>query len=266
MLNQEAPKTLETLLEIMALLRHPDKGCVWDLEQNAKSLIHYTIEEAYEVADAIDRGDRKDLCNELGDLLLQVVFYAQIAKDEGAFDFHDVVDAITTKIIHRNQNIFGSKDIKSSEEQLQQWEEIKAKERAKGNHESILDDIPKYFPALLRGYKLVKRLDEEKVVTFYETFILDKIAEEVKEIFEAETLSEKEEEFGDLLLTLCHAAYHAGVDPEEALRKANYKLSRRVTEAEKLCKLSQREFKHLTEEDFLSLWHQVKAQEKSNNI
>lgn len=265
MKDQSVSGTLESLLEVMALLRHPEKGCAWDLEQDASTLIRYTIEEAYEVADAIDRGNWDDLRNELGDLLLQVVFYAQVAKDEGHFDFYDVVHAITEKIVARNQGIFGSETITTSEDQQEHWDEIKAKERAMKSHhsEGMLADIPNSYPALLRGYKLIKRISEDTGICFSNEDILEKIHEEAGEVMEASSFQEKEEEFGDLLLAMCKAAYTLGIDPEEALRKANVKLARRVESAESIARASHTTIKGMREDEWKALWKQVKENEKA---
>ncbi len=226
------------LIEIMAALRDPGSGCPWDLEQDFRSVAPYTLEEAYEVADAIERDDLAGLQDELGDLLLQVVFHARMASEQGAFDFDDVVAGICDKLVRRHPHVFGGEPIASAEAQTVVWEDHKARERAgRGGSAGLLDDVPMALPALTRASKLGKRaaragfdwpdaagarrkLDEE----------LAELDEEVHGGREPEAL---EAELGDLLLAAVNYARHLGVDAETALRRSNARFVRRFLHVER---------------------------------
>lgn len=229
-------RDIARLLEIMATLRDPVDGCPWDLEQDFASIRHYTIEEAYEVADAIERKDYDDLREELGDLLLQPVFHAQMASEAGLFDFGDVVRAITEKLIRRHPHVFGEEAAAAAGQSAKgvrlKWDEIKAGERAakaaKGSAPpSVLDDVAYTLPALARADKLTKRaakvgFDWPDVDT-----VMAKVTEEIAEVREASTPADRHEELGDLLFAIANLARHMGIDPEAALRDANAKFTRR---------------------------------------
>ena len=222
---------IHRLLAVMAALRDPVSGCPWDIEQDFASIAPYTIEEAYEVADAIARGDMDDLKGELGDLLLQVVFHAQIAQDAGDFTFDDVAGAIADKMIARHPHIFGdeSRD-KSAEDQVRDWETVKAAERAARAKGGVLDDVALGLPALMRAEKLQKRAARVGFDWPDTAQVIDKIAEEARELAEArDTLSQAEiaDEMGDLLFVMANLARHLKVDPETALRATNEKFIRR---------------------------------------
>lgn len=252
------------LLEIMRRLRDPQTGCPWDIEQDFASILPYTIEEAHEVADAIERQAWAELPGELGDLLLQVVFHSQIAKDAGMFDFDTVVQAISDKMLARHPHVFGdeSRD-KSAEQQTLDWEKIKAAERGPAR---VLDGVALGLPALTRAVKLQKRAARVGFDWPSTDEVIAKITEEAAELVEArETLTEEEvtEEFGDLLFVMANLARHLKVDPEAALRAANAKFSRRfgriedwLTEAGKSPAESD-----LAEMD--ALWDRAKAEEKA---
>ncbi len=259
---------LPRLLEIMARLRDPETGCPWDIEQNLKSIAPYTIEEAYEVADAIEKGDMDELEGELGDLLLQVVYYTQMGSEDGAFSFDSVTKKIADKMIHRHPHVFGdeSRD-KSSTQQVADWEKIKAAERAtKGVEQAkTLDGIAINLPALTRAVKLQKRAARVGFDWPSALEVLDKINEESAELVEAhEELSHNEqiEEFGDLMFVMANLARHLDIDPEEALRKANTKFIRRFEGVEaKLANLGKTpQQSDLVEMD--ALWDAVKADER----
>ncbi len=254
------------LLEIMRRLRDPETGCPWDVEQDFATIAPYTIEEAHEVADAIERQDWKDLRGELGDLLLQVVFHAQIAADRGLFDFQDVAETISDKMVARHPHVFGgeSRD-KTAEQQSRDWETIKAAERAGRAQTGVLDGVAKGLPALLRAFKLQKRAarvgfdwpDAEQVI--------DKIAEEAGELREAarELPAEKvEEEMGDLLFAMANLARHLGVDPEAALRRANAKFTRRFARIEAALAQAGRKPEEATLEEMDALWERAKQEER----
>jgi nucleoside triphosphate diphosphatase len=231
----EPSRDLARLLEIMAALRNPVGGCPWDLEQDFASIRHYTIEEAYEVADAIERQDFDDLREELGDLLLQPVYHAQMASERGLFDIGDVIYAITEKLIRRHPHVFGEEAARNAGGAKAKWDEVKAEERAtkaarKAEVTSILDDVANTLPALARAEKLSKRAASVQFdwPDWRET--LDKVREELGEVAEAAEAEDKakvHEELGDLLFAAANLARKLGVDPEAALRDANVKFDRR---------------------------------------
>jgi ATP diphosphatase len=219
------------LRAIMARLRDPVHGCPWDVEQTFASIAPYTIEEAYEVADAIERGDMEELKGELGDLLFQSVFHAQMAEDEGLFDFDDVARGIGDKMIARHPHVFGDEsNAKSADQQVADWESVKAAERAAKARGGVLDDVALGLPALMRAEKLQKRAARVGFDWPEIGQVIDKIAEESRELAEArETLPHDKvaEEMGDLLFVMANLARHLKVDPEVALRAANAKFVRR---------------------------------------
>jgi MazG family protein len=224
------PRKIETLRAIMKALRTPVTGCPWDLEQNFETIAPYTIEEAYEVADAIARGSKADLCEELGDLLLQAVYHAQMAEDEKAFSFDDVVEAICRKMIRRHPHVFGDATARSAKLAKGFWEEMKGRER-KDERKGELDGVPVALPGLMRAVKLQTKaakvgFDWPSVDNVYK-----KIAEEVAE-FRAAPADKKAEEYGDLLFAMANVARHLGIDPEAALRAANGKFERRFRHIE----------------------------------
>ena len=256
---------LPRLLEIMRRLRDPKTGCPWDIEQDFASIAPYTIEESYEVADAIERGDMADLEGELGDLLLQTVYHTAMGEEAGHFTFETVTRAIADKMVARHPHVFGneSRD-KSAEQQTADWEAIKAKERAGKAEGGTLDGVAIGLPALLRALKLQKRAARVGFDWPSTTEVLDKIVEESRELVEAkETLPQDkvEEEYGDLLFVMANLGRHLGIDPEAALRRANAKFTRRFEAVES--KLAERgktpSQSDLAEMD--ALWDQVKTEE-----
>lgn len=238
-------RDIARLIEIMAALRNPDGGCPWDLEQDFRSIRHYTIEEAYEVADSIEREDFADLREELGDLLLQPIYHAQMAKEAGHFDIGDVVFAITEKLIRRHPHVFGDVTAEGANDAQDRWEAIKVRERAakaerKGETEpSVLDDVPQVLPALARAEKLTKRAAKVGFDWPDLPAVRAKVAEELQEVAEAEATGNDaalQEEIGDLLFAVANLARKAGVDPEAALRDANSKFTRRFHYVEARCR------------------------------
>jgi tetrapyrrole methylase family protein/MazG family protein/ATP diphosphatase len=221
------------LLEIMAQLRNPDGGCPWDLEQTFATIAPYTVEEAYEVADAIERGDLAHLRDELGDLLLQVVFHARIAEEQGAFDFAGVAEAINDKMVRRHPHVFGEVRHRDVAEQTEAWETIKADERAAkagGAPASLLDEVPVGLPALTRAVKLSKRAARVGFVWPTVGEVLDKLHEETAELeveIAAGDLEKARDELGDVLFVCANLARQLDIDPEAALRGANAKFMRR---------------------------------------
>ncbi len=257
---------LERLLEIMRRLRDPDTGCPWDIEQDFATIAPYTIEEAYEVADAIEREAWDELEGELGDLLLQTVYHTQMGEEAGLFSFHSVADRISDKMVARHPHVFGdeSRD-KSADQQTRDWETVKAAERAAKGAQGVLDDVAVGLPALLRAVKLQKRAARVGFDWPDAGHVLDKIAEETRELVEARdhlSQAEIEEEFGDLLFVMANLARHLKVEPEAALRAANQKFLRRFRGVEaKLSDLGKRpEDSDLAEMD--ALYDEVKAEEK----
>ncbi|WIY54357.1 nucleoside triphosphate pyrophosphohydrolase [Devosia sp. YIM 151766] len=238
-------RDISRLIDIMAALRNPDGGCAWDLEQDFRSIRHYTIEEAYEVADAIEREDFADLREELGDLLLQPIYHAQMAKEAGHFDIGDVVYAITEKLVRRHPHVFGDVVADGADDAQNRWEAIKAKERAakaerKGEAEpSLLDDVPQVLPALARAEKLTKRAAKVGFDWPDMAAVRAKVAEELAEVAQAEASGDHaalREEIGDLLFAVANLARKANIDPEAALRDANSKFTRRFHYVEKRCR------------------------------
>jgi nucleoside triphosphate diphosphatase len=224
-------RDIATLLKIMRRLRDPVAGCPWDVEQTFATIAPYTIEEAYEVAGAIEEEDWPELKDELGDLLFQTVFHARMAEERGLFDFGDVVAAVTEKMVRRHPHVFGDlAGIDTAEAQTVAWEEHKKKERA-AKGASLLDDVPRALPALLRALKLQKRAASVGFDWDSAPKVVEKIAEEAHEIVEAQTAGAEpaklEEEVGDLLFAAANLARHLKIDPEAALRAANVKFIRR---------------------------------------
>lgn len=255
------------LLEIMRRLRDPATGCPWDIEQDFDTIAPYTIEEAYEVADAIARKDWPELEGELGDLLLQTVYHTQMGSEAGYFDFDSVVRAISDKMVARHPHVFGdeSRD-KSAEQQVADWEKIKAAERADKTQNRTLDGVAINLPALTRAVKLQKRAARVGFDWPDVAFVVDKIAEEASELVEArDTLSHTEqvEEYGDLLFVMANLARHLGIDPEEALRGAIAKFTRRFEGIEDALAKNSRTPADSDLEEMDALWDQIKAAEKT---
>ena len=255
------------LLEIMRRLRDPESGCPWDIEQDFSTIAPYTIEEAYEVADAIEREAWDELKGELGDLLFQSVFHAQMADEAGYFSFDEVADTMSDKMVARHPHVFGDENRdKSADQQTRDWETIKAQERAEKQQQGTLDGVAVGLPALLRAIKLQKRAARVGFDWPETTMVLDKITEECHELVEAkETLPQDkiEEEMGDLLFVVANLARHLKVEPEAALRRANAKFVRRFEYIEsELAKLGKRpEQSDLEEMD--GLWDQIRAADKA---
>ena len=228
--------SIEKLLAIMSQLRDKDDGCEWDKEQTFRSIAPYTIEEAYEVADAIEREDISDLKEELGDLLLQVVFLSQIAKEEELFSFDDVAKTISEKLVRRHPFVFSDKKNHSLDEQVNQWEETKQKERSKKNQGGILEGIAKNLPSLQRSQKIQKRVASVGFDWPDTKGVFKKIKEELKELEEAVDANSKEfiqEEIGDLYMIITNLSEKLGIDSEESLRKSNVKFEKRFNYIEK---------------------------------
>ena len=225
----EGKTQITRLLDIMAQLRDPENGCPWDLEQNFATIAPYTVEEAYEVADAVEKGDMAMLKDELGDLLLQVVFHAQMASEEGLFTFEDVAEIISDKMVRRHPHIFAEVQAETADAVLKNWEDIKAEERKekKEGTGSALDGVALSLPALMRAEKLQKRAARVGFEWDDISGVYDKLEEEIAELRSATDEVNFEEEIGDMLFVIANLARWHKIDPEEALRKTNAKFLRR---------------------------------------
>ncbi|MFG1371137.1 nucleoside triphosphate pyrophosphohydrolase [Xanthobacter oligotrophicus] len=274
----DASRDIARLIEIMAALRTPGTGCPWDLEQSFATIAPYTLEEAYEVADAIARADMGDLREELGDLLLQVVFHARMAQEDGAFDFGGVVEAITAKLIRRHPHVFGTARNLSPEAVKGLWAEIKAqekRERAQARaaaglpqeeaQQGALAGVPLPLPALTRALKLQEKASRVGFDWNDARQVLAKIREETQEV--AEALEEGgtaaiRDEMGDLLFAVVNLARHAGVDPEDALRGTNDKFTRRFGHVEERLAFSGRRPEQASLDEMEALWQEAKLKER----
>lgn len=252
------------LIGIMAALRDPETGCPWDIEQDFASIAPYTIEEAHEVADAIARQAWDELPGELGDLLLQVVFHAQMADEAGMFGFADVARAISDKLVARHPHVFGteSRD-KSAAQQVKDWEAIKATERAAKAEKGVLDGVALGLPALTRAIKLQNRAARVGFDWPSADEVLDKLAEETAELRAATDPAHRAEEFGDLLFVLANLARHLDIDPEAALRDANAKFTRRFAAIEAALAADGRRPEDSTLAEMDALWDAAKAAERA---
>ena len=267
--TEDAAIAFRELARIMARLRDPVSGCPWDLEQNFATIAPYTIEEAYEVADAIERADMGELRDELGDLLFQVMFHSRMAEEQGAFALADVVGAINDKMIRRHPHVFGADAERSAHEQTVAWEEVKAAERASkakdGAPPSALDGVARALPALLRAEKLQKRAARTGFDWTETPPIFDKLDEEIAEVKDAIASGDAdavEDEIGDLLFVVANLARRLSVDPEQALRKANAKFERRFKAMEQIAASEAVAFAALTLDEQEAYWQRVKRAER----
>jgi MazG family protein len=265
-INASQTGALDRLLAIMDRLRDPDGGCPWDVEQSFASIAPYTIEEAYEVADAIERQDMADLRDELGDLLFQVVFHSQMAQEAGLFQFEDVADAISEKMLRRHPHVFADADPRDAQDQINAWELLKAEERARSGKtdSSVLANLPVALPALLRAEKLSKRAARVGFDWPDMSSVFDKIHEEIEEVKEA--IEEKDpqhiqEEVGDLLFAVANLARKVKVDPESALRGANTKFDRRFRAIESRLNATGSSVQEADLDTMEALWLEVKTTE-----
>lgn len=260
------PRDIKTLVAIMQALRTPVTGCPWDLEQSFETIAPYTIEEAYEVQDAIAHGTRADLCEELGDLLLQPVYHAQLAAEEGSFVFEDVIEAVVKKMIRRHPHVFGDDKARSATLAKGFWDDMKAKEKA-GQPEKakgLLDSVPLALPGLTRALKLQEKaakvgFDWPSVDNVY-----DKISEEIAELRDAPP-EKKAGELGDILFGLANVARHMGIDPEEAIRQTNGKFTRRFAFIEQELARDGRKPKDSNLAEMDSLWDKAKENERDRD-
>lgn len=272
--DTSSPSPIQQLLEIMEQLRNKDGGCPWDIEQDFKSIAPCTIEEAYEVADAIARGHMDDLKEELGDLLLQVVFHAQMAHEEGLFDFDDVCNRICQKLISRHPHVFGADAASSAEDVLDIWQAAKDREKAAKlaaagsttEFASILDDIPQGFPSLMRAQKISKRAAKAGFEWQETAHVVDKIIEELNEFraeLESGNKSQQEEELGDVFFTLVNLGRRLDIDCESAMQRCNVKFTRRFSGMERDIAADGRELKSLSLDEWDAYWVKQKDKELS---
>jgi ATP diphosphatase len=254
---------MKKLLDIMAQLRDPQNGCPWDLEQDFRSIAPYTIEEAYEVADAIDRADLADLKEELGDLLLQVVFHAQMAREQNAFDFSEVVASISEKMVRRHPHVFGDEPVANAQAQREAWETHKARERdAVAGQNKVLDGVSLNLPALSRASKLGKRAARVGFDWPDADGAMAKIHEELTELADARTRDDREsmaEELGDVLFSVVNLARHLGIDAEESLRSANRKFIQRFEQVEALVTEDGRQWSDCEADQLEAFWERAKT-------
>lgn len=256
---------MQDLIAVMAKLRDPNGGCPWDLEQDFASIAPYTIEEAYEVADAIDRGDMKDLREELGDLLLQSVYHAQMAAESNDFTIHDVIHDVTDKMITRHPHVFGDTEAISAADVDKIWDERKAEEKAEAENKSALDGVAMGLPALLRAQKLQKKAGKVGFQWTEIQSVLSKLEEELHELNEAidsKSLKEQEEELGDVLFVVANIGRVLGINAEEALRQANGKFMRRFNGMEEEFKAKNKDMKDASLEDMIAAWNVQREKDK----
>lgn len=261
---------MQGLLEVMARLRDPDNGCPWDKQQTFKSILPYTLEEVYEVADAIDHNDMASLREELGDLLFQIVFYAQMAKEAGEFEFADVAAEIGDKLIKRHPHVFSDAEIESAEAQTQAWEKHKEHERQakaadQNRNPSVLDNVPLAIPGLMRSVKLQRRAARLGFDWPSVEPVLEKIEEELAEVrevlVEGGDADKLTHEIGDLLFACTNLARHVEVDPEVAMRGINHRFESRFRRVEELATQQNQQLSEMSLEEMDKLWDQAKAEE-----
>lgn len=245
----------------MAKLRDPNGGCPWDLEQDFKSIAPYTIEEAYEVAEAIDNNDMQNLREELGDLLLQPIYHAQMASEQGHFTINDVINDITEKMIHRHPHVFGDAKAATAEDVNAIWDIKKAQETGKNTFKSALDGVPNALPAALRAQKLQKKAAKTGFEWLKTQDVLDKLSEELAELKEA--IDEKDhnhmlEEYGDILFVMVNYGRMLGLNAEEALRKCNHKFEKRFKGIESDLKAEDKKITDITLDEMLTAWNNQK--------
>lgn len=244
--------------EIIARLRAPEGGCPWDKQQTHKSLRPFLLQECYEVLEALDNNDCKELCAELGDLLLQIMLHSQIASERGDFDSGDVIQAVSEKIVHRHPHVFGQKKLVNTKEVELHWESLKQEE----GKLSLLGGIPGNLPALAESWEMQQRVAQAGFDWDKAEDILDKLMEEIKELKSAQTADNKEEEWGDLLFTIVNIARRESIDPESALRNANRKFRKRFTWMEETCRQRGMAFSKLNSSQQNELWDHAKKASK----
>lgn len=269
--RSNAEKSLTALIEVMARLRHPETGCAWDLEQSHETIAPYTIEEAYEVAEAVERGEPDLIRDELGDLLLQIVFQSRIGEENGNFDFASVADCITRKMIRRHPHIFGDDHYRTPEEQRQAWEDMKASERSEKKEHGTLDGVATTLPPVTKAVKLQKRAARVGFDWTDPKDVMGKVKEELKEV-ETEMASgvsnkdELEAELGDLLFAVINLARKCKVDPDHALNLTNRKFIKRFETMEQLAKSHGKTLAECTLQQMDAWWNDAKRLERKSTV
>ena len=256
-LNEQLTKLIETFKS----LRDPKNGCAWDKEQTFKSIASCSIEEAYEVADAIEREDFQALRSELGDLLFQVVFHAEMADEKELFDLTDVITELNDKLIRRHPHVFSNKSAISASESLSIWENIKAEERKELKYSSLMDDVPKNLPSLIRAKKLQKRAARIGFDWLESKQVMAKIEEEVRELqieHDANNKANISEEIGDILFTIVNLSRHFDLDPEDIMRKSNLKFENRFRAMENYAERNKISLENMNLEELESIWKKIK--------
>ena len=254
-------KELEDLLSTFRSLRNPNTGCAWDREQTFKSIASCAIEEAYEVADAIDREDFKSLKSELGDLLFQVVFHAEMANEKGIFNLKDVINELNNKLVRRHPHVFSNEKALSSEESLNIWEDIKAQERKTQKLDSLMDDVPKNLPSLIRAKKLQKRAARVGFDWKDANKVINKIEEELEELKIEHSKNNRDklaEEVGDIFFTIVNLTRHYDLDPEDIMRRSNLKFEQRFKAMEKYAEQNNLELNGMSVDQLENIWQKIK--------
>ena len=260
-------RSFESLVQIMKTLRDPDGGCPWDLEQNHQSLVQYAVEEVFELGEAIETKNIKNLVEELGDVLLQVLFHSEIGRQENTFDIQDVIEGICTKLVTRHPHVFGDTQVQGSKDVLRNWDEIKKREKELRSQNEF--GIPKHLPALQRSHKIGVKTESAKFDWENPSQVLSKVKEELQEVEEAIALGkqdQQEDEVGDLLFAVSQLARHLKLDPEQCLRRANRKFESRFFEMQAIAKEKRLDWVTLTTEEKETLWAAAKARTLSKRI
>ena len=261
-------KSFDRLAAVMDRLRDPG-GCPWDREQTVQTLAPYFLEEAYEVVDAIAEGDRDKLCEELGDLLIQIVFVARIAREQGWFDIDRVCESIADKMIRRHPHVFGDREVSNSDEVMQNWEDIKSDERSGESSSSVLDGVPSSLPALLKAFRMTEKAAAVGFDWRKPEDVMGKMHEEMAELEEELVAGEApanervRSEMGDVLFVMANLARHLGVEPETALQRTNATFLRRFRAMEQRALEMERHFRDMELEEQDALWDEVKAAEEN---
>ena len=258
---KELNEQLNILIKTFKELRNPESGCPWDREQTFKSIASCSIEEAYEVADAIEREDFDSLKSELGDLLFQVIFHAEMASEKEIFDLEDVIFELNDKLTRRHPHVFEDSSVSSAQDSLKIWEDIKAQERKEKKQDSLMDDVPVNLPSLSRAKKLQKRAARVGFDWQNSDRVFDKIDEEILELKNEKATEDKErisEEIGDIFFTLVNLTRHYDLDPEDIIRKANLKFEMRFRKMEQLAEQMNERLDDMTLEQLEIMWQKVK--------
>jgi tetrapyrrole methylase family protein / MazG family protein len=252
-------RSFTSLVQIMESLRSPEGGCPWDLEQTHQSLVQFAIEEVFELSEAIESGNLKNLVEELGDVLLQVVFHSELGRQEKRFDVHDVIEGICTKLVTRHPHVFGDIKVTGSKDVLKNWDEIKKKEKSDRSQSEF--GIPKHLPALQRAHKIGVKTESAKFDWSEISGVMDKVKEELAEVEEtikSGNQDRQEDELGDLLFAISQLARHLKIDPEQSLRRANRKFETRFFEMQKIARQKQLDWNTLSLDEKEGLWAEAK--------